>query len=78
MPVQLYGLFPLAENRFAYCVTAASSELQARQQAAEHGAEYGIDWMDRQTVRCDTVAHVGGPMPAEGSIFFHRSDDRDG
>ena len=63
-----------------WCITAAATAAQARMQAMENGSEYGIDWEDPMTVRCESVTHTGGPMPPEDYRSFPSeavSGDRD-
>ena len=60
------------DERSVWCITAAAAAAQARMQAMENGSEYGIDWEDPMTVRCESVTHTGGPMPPEDYTFFSK------
>ena len=56
---------------FVWYVTAAKSSEQARKQAAVHGIEYGVDWLDKERW---FVRGVALRTAATGSIYVLRCD----
>ena len=79
MTIGVYGLWPISADglvgrigkvyRFVHCMVAAHSAANARALAQKHGPDFGVDWLDPETVACQPVAHFG-PMPPEGYVAF--------
>ena len=71
MTIQLFALLPIVDDeRSVSCMTAAATAAQARMQAMQSGAEFGINWESASEVVCRLVTHLGGRCLLKAIHFF--------